>query len=61
MPHYMYVALQEDDKISVHTIDPQTGKLTPQAEVSVPPAGRSLWRSARIGNSSTPVAAIHHS
>ena len=36
MPHYMYVALQEDDKISVHTIDPQTGKLTPQAEVSVP-------------------------
>ncbi len=36
MPYYMYVALQEDDKISVHTIDPQTGGLTPQAEVSVP-------------------------
>jgi 6-phosphogluconolactonase len=36
MPYYMYVALQEDNKISVHTIDPQTGKLTPQAEVSVP-------------------------
>ena len=32
----MYVALQEEDKISVFTIDPQTGKLTPQAEVSVP-------------------------
>lgn len=36
MPYYMYVALQEDDKISVLTIDPQTGKLTPQVEVSVP-------------------------
>ncbi len=35
MPYYMYVALQEDDKISVLGIDPQTGKLTPQAEVSV--------------------------
>ena len=36
MPYYLYVALQEDDKILVHTIEPQTGKLTPQAEVSVP-------------------------
>jgi 6-phosphogluconolactonase len=36
MPYYMYVALQEDDKILVHTIEPQTGKLTPQAEVSIP-------------------------
>jgi len=36
MTYYMYVALQEDDKISVLTIHPQTGKLTPQAEVSVP-------------------------
>jgi 6-phosphogluconolactonase len=36
MPYYMYVALQEDDQISVLTIDPQTGKLTPQVEVSVP-------------------------
>ena len=35
MPYYMYVALQEDDKIAVFTIDPQTGKLTPQVEVSV--------------------------
>ena len=32
----LYVALQGDDKISVLTIDSQTGKLTPQAEVSVP-------------------------
>ena len=36
MPYYMYVALQEDDKILVHTIELQTGKLTPQAEVSIP-------------------------
>ena len=36
MPCYMYVALQEDDKISVFTIDPQTGRLTSQVEVSVP-------------------------
>ena len=36
MPYYMYVALQEDDKILVHTIEPQTGKLTPQAEVCIP-------------------------
>ena len=35
MPYYMYVALQEDDKISVLTMDPQNGKLTPQVEVSV--------------------------
>src|SRR5207253_5910529 len=25
MPYYMYVALQEDDKIAVFTIDPHTG------------------------------------
>ena len=36
MPYYMYVALQEDDQISVLTIDPQIGTLTPQVKVSVP-------------------------
>jgi 6-phosphogluconolactonase len=36
MPYYMYVALQEDNKIAVLTIDPHTGTLTPQGEVSVP-------------------------
>ncbi len=36
MPYYMYVALQGDDKISVFTVDSQTGSLTPQVEVSVP-------------------------
>ena len=30
MPYYMYVALQDDNKISVHSIDPETGKLTPK-------------------------------
>jgi 6-phosphogluconolactonase (cycloisomerase 2 family) len=36
MPYYMYVALQEDNTIAVLTIDPHTGTLTPQGEVSVP-------------------------
>tara|TARA_B100000378_G_C17943402_1_gene377550 strand:- start:198 stop:458 length:261 start_codon:yes stop_codon:yes gene_type:complete len=36
MPFFMYVALQGDNKISVLTIDPQKGKLTPQVEVSIP-------------------------
>ena len=36
MPYYMYVALQGDDQISVINIDAQTGKLSPQVEVSVP-------------------------
>ena len=36
MPYYMYVALQYDNQISVHSIDPQTGKLTRQGETFVP-------------------------
>ena len=35
MPTYVYVALQDDDKISVFTIDAGTGKLLPKAEVPV--------------------------
>ena len=35
MPHFMYVAVQEDDKILVFSVDSQTGKLTPQADVAV--------------------------
>ena len=35
MPYYMYVALQDDDKISVFTMDAGTGKLAPKAEVPV--------------------------
>ena len=35
MPHYMYVAIQEDDKISTFTIDPDTGALAHQSDLAV--------------------------
>ena len=35
MSCYMYVSLQEDDKISVLTMDSETGKLTPKREMPV--------------------------
>ncbi len=35
MPYYMYVSLQDDDKIAIFTMDAGTGKLTPQGEVPV--------------------------
>ena len=35
MPYYMYVALQDDDKIAIFTMDAETGHLTPKAEVPV--------------------------
>ena len=35
MPYYMYVPLQDDDKILVFTMDAETGRLTPKAEVPV--------------------------
>ncbi len=35
MPYYMYVTVQDDDKILVFTMDARTGKLTPKAEVPV--------------------------
>ena len=35
MPYYIFVALQEDDKISVFSMDAESGKLTPKAEVPV--------------------------
>jgi 6-phosphogluconolactonase len=35
MPYYMYVSLQDDDKILVLTMDAETGKLTPKSEVPV--------------------------
>jgi 6-phosphogluconolactonase len=37
MPCSLYVCLQDDDKIAVFTVDPETGGLTPQADV--PAAG----------------------
>ena len=33
MPYYMYVSLQDDDKILVFTMDAGTGQLTPKGEV----------------------------
>ena len=35
MTHYMYVAVQEDDKVSTFTVDPDTGSLTHQADLDV--------------------------
>jgi 6-phosphogluconolactonase len=35
MPYYMYVSLQDDDKILVFSEDAETGKLTPKGEVPV--------------------------
>ena len=35
MPYYMYVSLQDDDKISVFTMDGETGNLTPKSEMPV--------------------------
>ena len=35
MPYYMYVAVQGDNKVSVFTIDPDTGGLTLQHDVAV--------------------------
>ena len=35
MAYYMYVSLQDDDKILVFTMDAETGKLTPKSEVPV--------------------------
>ncbi len=35
MPYYMYVSLQDDDKLLVFAMDSGTGKLTPKAEMPV--------------------------
>src|SRR5262249_40207434 len=35
MPYYMYVSLQDDDKIRVFTMDAATGQLAPRSEVPV--------------------------
>ena len=36
MPYYLYLSAQNDDKLSVFTMDAGTGKLTPKLEVPVP-------------------------
>ena len=35
MPHYMYVAMQEDDRISTFIVDPDTGGLAHQRDLEV--------------------------
>ena len=35
MPHYMYVAVNEDNRISVFTVDPDGGGITHQHDVEV--------------------------
>ncbi len=42
MPYYMYVSQQDDNKISVFTVDAGSGKLTPSAEVPVSDAPSML-------------------
>ena len=41
MPNYLYVAAQDDNQITVFTIDSETGRLTRTAEISMP-GGPSL-------------------
>ena len=42
MPYYMYVSLQDDDKILVFTLDAETGKLTAKGEAPVSGGPSSL-------------------
>ena len=36
MPYYMYVALQDNDKISELDMNAETGELTPKSETPMP-------------------------
>lgn len=36
MPYYMYVSISGEDRISIFTVDPGTGRLESQGDVSVP-------------------------
>jgi len=38
MPYYMYVSISEEDRVSIFSMNPESGKLQPQGDVSV--AGR---------------------
>src|SRR5918999_5200075 len=42
MPYYMYVSLQDDDKIATYTMDSDTGKLMPKGETPVEGGPSSL-------------------
>ena len=59
MPNYMYVSLQDDDKILVLAMDAGTGKLTPKGELpvaggpsssAISPDGKSLYVGHRNSN-----------
>ena len=41
MPHYVYVAAQDDNKVGIYTMDADTGALTHQADAAMP-GGPSL-------------------
>ena len=43
MPYYMYVSLQDDDKILIFSMDAETGKLTPRGELPLSGGLRSTW------------------
>ena len=59
MAYYMYVALQDDDKVLILTMDGETGRLEPQGEtpvvggpsaVALSPDGRTLYVGHRNSN-----------
>ena len=41
MPHYVYVAAQDDNKVGIYTMNPDTGALTHQSDAAMP-GGPSL-------------------
>jgi len=58
MPNYMYVSLQDDDKISVFAMDSETGTLTPKSET---PAAGGPSASAISPNRKTLYVALRNS
>jgi len=36
MPYYIYVPISEEDRITIFTVDPETGRLESQGNVAVP-------------------------
>ncbi len=49
MPYYMYVSLQDDDKIATYTMDSDNGKLTPKGDTQVEGGPSSLAISTELG------------
>ena len=50
MPHALYVCRQDDDKITVFDLDPDTGRLTPRAELPVAggPSGLAIHPNRQV-------------